>query len=133
MKTLALLLLTISLASCSPAISDYQRVLDSYAQNAQSGELAQWLEGAALHDANQSQELLSSLGWKQVGTSRFLETRFISDSRVVSCLDVSDVSFVDSAGESVELEREVPRLLMQIDFSEGSPLKLQFVEQVGTC
>ena len=133
MKTFALLILTLPLAGCSPAISDYQQVLDSYAQNAQSGEIAQWLEGAALHDANQSQELLSSLGWKQVGTSRFLETRFISDSRVVSCLDVSDVSFVDSAGESVELEREVPRLIMQIDFSEGSPLKLQFVEQVGTC
>jgi hypothetical protein len=133
MKTLALLLLTLPLAGCSPAISDYQQVLDSYAQNAQSGELAQWLEGAALHDANQSQELLSSLGWKQVGTSRFLETRLISGTRVVSCLDVSGVSFVDSAGVSVELEREAPRLLMQIEFSDTSPTKLQLVEQVGTC
>jgi hypothetical protein len=133
MKTFVLILLLLPLTGCSPAISDYQQVLDSYAQNAQSGELEQWLEGAALHEANQSQELLSNLGWKQVGSSRFSETRSISDTRVVSCLDVSEIRFVDSAGELLELERAAPRLLMQIDFSANSPLKIQFVEKVGSC
>lgn len=133
MKTFLLLLLTIPLVGCSPNTNQYQQVLDSYAKNAESGDLGEWLEGAALYEANQSQELIESLGWTQVGNSNFSQTRLMSKNRVVSCLDVSGVSFVDSAGLPVELERSTPRLLMQIEFSAEQPLKLQYVEQVGSC
>lgn len=126
-------MLTLPLAGCSPSISEYQQVLDAYASNAQSMELGQWLEGAALHEATQSQELLLSLGWQQVGSSRFSETRLVASNRALSCLDVSDVSFIDAAGEPVEISRQTPRLLMEIEFSEGLPLRLQQLEQVGSC
>lgn len=133
MKTFLVLLFVIPLAGCSPNVNDYQQVLDSYAKNAVSAELGRWLEGAALEDANQSQELLASLGWTQVGSSNFSQTRLMANNRVISCLDVSGVGFVDAAGLPVELDRDTPRLLMQIEFSSEPPLKLQYVEQVGSC
>lgn len=133
MKTLSTLIAAMLLGGCTPAVAQYQEVLDAYSANASSLELEPWLAGSALHQANQSRQLLIDLGWQQSGRSEFTGTSVKAEFLVLSCLDVSEVSFVDSAGLEVDLERSESRLLMQIQFTKQEPLKLLSIEQVGTC
>lgn len=133
MKTLSTLIAAMLLGGCTPAVAQYQEVLDAYSANASSSDLEPWLAGSALHQAAESRQLLETLGWQQLGLTEFTETSVKAESLVLSCLDVSDVSFVDSAGLEVDLHRAESRLLMQIQFTKQEPLKLLSIEQVGTC
>lgn len=126
-------LLPLLLTACAPATAPYQAVLDSYASSAFQGDLQATLTGAALHDASESRRLLVELGWTQVGVSRFEQTQLASDNRAISCLDVSGVRFIDSAGSEVSLRRERDRILMEVDFTESQPPLVARMQEVGSC
>lgn len=126
-------LLPLLLTSCASPIEPFESALNSYAAAAFQGELSSTLTGSALHEAKQSRDLLLELGWSQIGVSRFENTRLVGDRKVVSCLDVSGVSFVDSAGAAVSLARQSDRLLMQVEFSGSNPPLVSRMQEVGTC
>lgn len=127
------LLLPLLLVACTPGVGEYQETLDGYASSAFEGNLASTLQGAALHQAVQSRSLLSELGWTQVGQSRFVDTRVTQPDTVISCLDVSEVSFLDAAGNAVSLERQQDRILMELQFSKSSPPLVTNMQEVGEC
>lgn len=118
---------------CTASIDPYQAVLDSYAESAFHGELEESLKGAALHQASESRQVVLELGWTQVGISKFDKTRLLSENTVLSCLDISSVSFVDSAGVAVSLERDPERILMEIEFSKSTPPLVANMKEVGQC
>jgi hypothetical protein len=43
------------------------------------------------------------------------------------------VSFVDSAGVAVSLERDPERILMEIEFSKSTPPLVANMKEVGQC
>ena len=129
----ALIFLTLFLAGCTPSIDSYQQTLDAYSESAFRGELETSLTGAALYQASQSRAVVLELGWTQVGKSRFEETRLLDSSRVSSCLDVSEVGFLDSSGVAISLERKVDRILMEIEFSKSNPPLVASMKEVGQC
>lgn len=121
------------LTGCTPSIEPYQAALDSYADTAFRGELEASLTGAALYQASQSRGVVMELGWTQVGNSQFEETRLLEENAVLSCLDVSGVSFVDAAGASILLERDAERILMKVEFSGSNPPLVANMKKVGQC
>lgn len=121
------------LTGCAPSIGEYQAVLDSYSETAFRGDLETSLTGAALYQASQSRGVVVELGWTQVGLSRFEETRLLGESKVLSCLDVSGVSFVDATGVAVILDRDSERILMEVEFTESNPPLVANMEEVGKC
>lgn len=127
------LLLPLLLAGCAPQVDAYQSVLDSYAATAFQGDLASSLTGAALYQAAQSRSVARELGWTQIGTTRFKETKILQDEKVLSCLDVSEVSFVDAAGVAISLERDAERILMEIEFSKSNPPLVASMKEIGQC
>ena len=128
-----LIFLTLFLAGCTPSIDSYQQTLDAYSEAAFRGDLEASLTGAALHQASQSRAVVGELGWTQVGTSRFEETKLLDSNKVSSCLDVSGVSFLDSSGVAISLERSVDRILMEIEFSKSNPPLVASMKEVGQC
>lgn len=128
-----ILYLPLLLAGCTPQVDTYQSVLDSYAATAFQGDLGASLTGAALYQASQSRAVVVELGWTQVGISQFEETRLLEADKVLSCLDISEVSFVDASGEGVLLERETERVLMEIEFSKSNPPLVAQMQEVGQC
>ena len=127
------LVLPLLLAGCASDISEYQLILDHYARSASGDNLSKILTGSALHEAKQSQNLLSELGWKQQGYSSFTETEIIAANQVLSCLDVSGVRFFDSRGEEVVIDRPNHKLLLRIDFTQDSPRLISHLQEVGKC
>lgn len=127
-----ILFLPLLLAGCTSEIESYQSVLDSYAATASQGDLEASLTGAALHQASQSRSVVEELGWTQVGTSQFKETRILEE-KVLSCLDVSEVSFIDAAGVAISLERDAERILMEIEFSKSNPPLVSQMKEIGQC
>ena len=121
------------LTGCTSSVEIYQSALDSYAETAFRGELEGSLTGAALFQASQSRGVVAELGWTQIGKSQFEETRLMGENTVLSCLDVSGVSFVDAAGVSVLLERNVERILMEVEFSKSNPPLVSNMKEVGQC
>jgi hypothetical protein len=128
-----LIFLTLFLAGCTPSIDSYQQTLDAYSESAFRGELETSLTGAALYQASQSRAVVFELGWTQVGKSRFEETRLLDSNKVSSCLDVSEVGFLDSSGVAISLERKVDRILMEIEFSKSNPPLVASMKEVGQC
>lgn len=108
-------------------------MLDSYALSAASGELSQTLTGAALFEAQQSQLLLTQLGWRQEGVSRFTNLQRLGEGVFSSCLDISEVRFFDQQNQPVEIDRSNERLLMRITFGSGPISKIALLEEVGLC
>jgi hypothetical protein len=125
--------LALTLSGCTPGESQEQQVLDSYALSAASGELSQSLTGAALFEAEQSQRLLSQLGWRQEGVSRFTNLQRLGEGVFSSCLDISQVRFFDQQNQPVEIDRSNERLLMRITFDSGPTSKIALLEEVGLC
>ena len=128
-----LIFFTLLLAGCTPGIDSYQQTLDAYSEAAFRGDLEASLTGAALHQASQSRAVVGELGWTQVGTSRFEETQVLDSNKVSSCLDVSEVSFLDSSGMPISLERSADRILMEIEFSKSNPPLVASMKEVGQC
>jgi len=128
-----LLIPILLLAGCTPPLDTYQRALDTYATNASDGDLESTLTGSALQTAKQSQDLLREIGWIQVGKSRFEDTKLAGESTVVSCLDVSGVSFIDVSGRAISPQQRDDRLLMQIEFSKSNPPLIADLREVGEC
>lgn len=128
-----MILILLMLTGCTPSIDSYQIALDSYSETAFRGDLEASLTGAALHQASQSRGVVIELGWTQVGKSQFGETSLQSENKVLSCLDVSGVSFVDSAGVAVMLERVADRILMEVEFSDSNPPLIANMKEVGRC
>lgn len=131
MKIIALLPLI--LTACAPSLNAYQTSLDSYAKSAFEGDLSTSLTGAALHQASESRAVLTELGWTQLGVSRFEQTKDSGPSKVLSCLDVSDVRFVDASGSAIQIERSSDRILMEIEFSNSNPPLIANMEEAGLC
>ncbi len=127
------LVLPLLLSGCASEVSQYQLVLDQYAQSASNGHLQTTLTGSALRQAMESQKLLVELGWQQLGSSSFTETRISGANQVVSCLDVSSVQFFDSQGEEVTIDRPIQKLLMQVDFTPSTPKLISQIQEVGRC
>jgi hypothetical protein len=121
------------LTGCTSSVEIYQSALDSYAETAFRGELEASLTGAALFQASQSRAVVAEMGWTQVGKSQFEETRLVEETTVLSCLDVSGVSFVDAAGVAVLLERNAERILMEVEFSKSNPPLVANMKEVGQC
>lgn len=128
-----LILILLLLTGCTPSIDSYQFALDSYSETAFRGELETSLTGAALHQAAQSREVAIELGWTQVGKSQFRQTTLLGESKVLSCLDVSGVGFVDAAGVPVMLERDAERILMEVEFADLTPPLIANMKEVGQC
>jgi hypothetical protein len=127
------LVLPLLLAGCASDVSEYQLVLDQYARSASEGNLSETLTGSALHEAEQSQQLLSDLGWRQQGYSSFTAIEISAPNQVLSCLDVSGIQFFDSEGEAVVIDRPSHKLLLRIDFSRNNPRLISRLEEVGKC
>ena len=130
MKIIALM--PLMLTACTPNLVSYQASLDSYAKSAFDGDLNTSLTGAALHQASESRALLTELGWTQLGVSRFEQTKDSGPNKVLSCLDVSDVRFVDASGSAIQIERS-DRILMEIEFSNSNPPLIANMEEAGLC
>lgn len=121
------------MTACTPSIDPFQSALDSYTESAFRGNLEASLTGAALHQAMESRALLNELGWTQVGRSSFQDSQLVAEARVISCLDVSEVSFLDSSGAEVEISRKSDRVLMEIEFSKSNPPLVASIREVGGC
>jgi hypothetical protein len=128
-----LLLAPLLLTGCVSPVEPYQQVLDRYSHTAFDGDLSLALTGAALEQASQSRALLTELGWRQLGKSRFEQTRLVDQYRVSTCLDVSGVGFVDAAGVPVALDRKHDRMLMELEFSKTNPPLVAIMKEVGRC
>lgn len=128
------LLSVLMLSACSLR-PDYQVLLDQYALNAATTEaLPKYLTADALESAIKSAELVSALGLQQIGTAIFENLEVRNNSLLSACLDVSNVQFVDSQGQSVELENRVARqsVTVWLEDSSGS-LKISRLETGGPC
>lgn len=127
------LVLPLLLAGCASDVSEYQLILDQYSRSASNGTLSETLTGSALYEAEQSQQLLSELGWRQQGYSAFTDIEISAPNQVLSCLDVSGVQFFDSQGQEVVIDRPSHKLLLRIDFSEKNPRLISQLQEVGKC
>jgi hypothetical protein len=128
-----LVLVSLLLAGCSSPIELYQHALDEYSAASAEGNLRLTLTGSALHSASQSQQFLKELGWTQLGQSKFEQTQLVGEGLVTSCLDVSGISFIDSSGVPVAIDRGSNRLLMEIEFSKTHPPLVSQMQEVGKC
>lgn len=122
-------LLLVVLTGCSQPAVEVESLLNSYAiAAANQADLSEHLAGSALIAAEQSAELITELGLRSFGSSRFSETTRLSDSRYRSCLDVSATSFRDANDQPLLLER-LERQLVIISVTEG---KISNLELEGT-
>lgn len=108
------------LAGCA-VVSDSSKVqtqLDGYAAAAATGiGLEKFLAGAALESANQSAELMQSLGYRQVGLARF-ELASAEAGFAKGCLDLSSVSVVDAGGALVT-SPQTQRIGFSVDYNDS--------------
>jgi hypothetical protein len=105
MRFLALVAL-LTLAGCSGQEQQAQTLLNEYAAAAASGQdLTSYLTSEALSSAQESQLLIEELGLSSFGRGRFSETKALSSGKFQSCLDVSEIRFLDANAEPFELER----------------------------
>lgn len=118
------------LSGCTPVDEQFERHLNRYAQAETSEELSGLLAGAALSDAISARAYLLDLGWSQKGHGVFSQTKLVESDRVQACLDISEVGFVSSDGEQVEVDREQERFLMSALFQNG---KIVQIREVGLC
>lgn len=121
------LLLLLLLTGCTGSTQSAESVLNSYAlAAANKADLTQYLSGAALDSAQQSQDLLAELGLVGYGSSHFSMTKPIGSNRYQSCLDVSATSFRDASGVELELDR-IERQLVEVEFVAGKVSNLELL------
>lgn len=114
-----LVLVVLLLSGCAGQQISVEKSLNDYAlAAANQQDLSRYLSGAALRSAEQSQQLLRELGLRSYGSSRFSQTKAVSNTSFQSCLDVSGTSFRDLSGEQVLLER-LERQLVMVEVTQG--------------
>ncbi|MEY4990781.1 MAG: hypothetical protein RIS08_1007 [Actinomycetota bacterium] len=127
-----LLLLVLLLSGCSGSAES--KLIDSYLADSAAGKQSHALTGRALIAQQRALALVSALGWSQSGSAKYSDLEVIEGGVVRFCLDVSEVGFMDAAGNQVELSRPVEKLLMSSKFvSVGQELRIENLEEVGRC
>lgn len=107
-----------------------QQKLDSYAENAALGRnLELFLVGQALESAEQSAELMRSLGYQQKGVAK-IRVDSAADGLGSGCLDLTAVRVVNPEGELVAIQR-TDRL--GFTFSYRADLLIEHIELSGSC
>lgn len=129
MRFLALVAL-LALAGCTGQAQQAQTLLNEYAAAAASGQdLTPYLTSEALSSAQESQLLVEELGLSSFGTSRFTETKALSSGEYQSCLDVSQIRFLDANSEPFELERQA-RQWVFVEIRDGLISDIQLAGEV---
>lgn len=127
-----LLLLLLLLTGCSG--SSEAKLIDSYLADSAAGMESKVLTGRALSAQQQALALVAELGWSQSGLAKYSNLRVMEGGVLLFCLDVSNVGFVDSAGNQVKLTRPIEQLLMRARIqSLGHEQKIENIEEAGSC
>lgn len=138
-----IILILLALAGCAQNSADsnskilveqIETALDGYATEVSSKapRFELFLEQGALESANQTQELVASMGLVQLGQSYFSQTRLISADQFETCLDVSGTSFVYENGDYFPIGERLERQLVRAQFVERlSAVKISLLQMVG--
>lgn len=110
--------------------SQLQAKLNSYAENAAQGkDLELFLTGEALQSAQQSSDLMRSLGYRQLGVAKITVER-VQGGQGLGCMDLAQVRIVDPSGEIVPVERP-DRVGFIFDYRQD--LLIERIELSGSC
>ena len=120
-----------------PSALELEALLNSYAEEAAKPDpnFNSLLSGDALESAIQTQDLIKSMDLRQLGPSRFSNTRILSKGTLESCLDLGRTGFEDSNGEIISFQDRIDRQLARASFiTQESGIKISLIEVgFGQC
>lgn len=126
-------LLTLLLSGCS-SINYQEQALRSYLSDSAAGLPSSSLVGDAKQSQLHALELISSLGWSQSGTAGYSHFKSLGEASFQFCLNVEEISFMDSEGEPIPLARSQENLLMLAETQgSGENLRISSLVEVGSC
>lgn len=136
MKFFIGILLLLSTTGCSSPSQRLEDTLNEYAKslasfNSEAATLSH-LTGPAKIATEQSQQLLTELGYLQSGLARFQVLELVDRSKALACLDVSAVELRDQTGVKVNSENAPNRLELIVDFKTiGEEILISDFEATG--
>ena len=120
MKILIGILFLFFTTGCSSTAQRLEQALNEYAvqlsNQPASALLIQNLTGQAKVATEQSQQLLTQLGYIQSGVAKFQVIELIGPSQATACLDVTEVRLRDQTGRTVSMSGSPKRLQLKVDF-----------------
>lgn len=133
-----LIFLPLALSACSSSIPAEELLVD-YLEISDSGKTEQFsevLSGSALSSALEANQIMSDLGLSQVGETRFYRFESTEANQYQFCLDVSETSLRDLAGQDrtpIQRPTQVPMLMKVQNFPNGPRISELDVRRFAKC